>query len=309
LPKVWIAAKVANRPELSFIEAMSEKKGTTAVVPCWNESWDHIQPTLQSLENQSVKVEKVILVDDASPTPLSIPTSDSRLMITRNPSNLGISGSRNRGAALAETEFVLFINCGITLPVTWHEVVLSHMQAHPKAVLASTRVVSHTPTELFTRWRFRFIENSFTRTPGTRTVPWLMGHVMLARRQIFLEMGGFNPSFRVSREDGEIGDRIQRLGYEVWQVDGPDAVCHQENTVQLMAQKAIRNKGWSLSKAKYPGSDLRTFDAKRALRDQDSFLVSSLVRNLGKARIDLAFASIAIWLRARKLIREADRKS
>jgi hypothetical protein len=92
-------------------------------------------------------------------------------------------------------------------------------------------------------------------------------------------------------------------------VDGPDAVCHQKNTVQLMAQKAIRNKGWSLSKAQYPGADLRTFDAKRALRDQDSFLLSSLVRNLGKARFDLAIASIAIWLRARKLILEADRKS
>jgi GT2 family glycosyltransferase len=291
------------------MDAMSEKKGTTAVVPCWNESWDHILPTLQALESQSAAIEKVILVDDASPTPLAIPTSDPRVIITRNPTNLGISGSRNRGASLAETEFILFINCGITLPPTWHEVVLSHMQAHPKAVLASTRVVSHTPTELFTRWRFRFIENTLTRTRGTRSVPWLMGHVTLARKRLFLEIGGFNPSFRVSREDGEIGDRIGRLGYEIWQVDGPDAVCHQENTLQLMAQKAIRNKGWSLSKQKYPGADLRTFDAKKALRDQDSFLVSSLVRNLGKGRFDLAWASLAIWLRARKLIREADRKS
>jgi GT2 family glycosyltransferase len=288
---------------------MSEKKGTTAVVPCWNESWDHIEPTLRSLKNQSVQLEQVILVDDASPNPLKIPDPDPRLIVTRNPSNLGISGSRNRGASLAETEYVLFINCGITLPDSWLKVVLLHMEAHPKTVLASTRVVSHTPTELFTRWRFRFIENTFTREPGTRPVPWLMGHVTLARRRIFLEIGGFNESFRVSREDGEIGDRIRRLGYEVWQVDGPDAVCHQENTVQLMAQKAIRNKGWSLSKAQYPGADLRTFDAKRALRDQDSFLLSSLVRNLGKARFDLAVASIAIWLRARKLIREADRKS
>jgi len=281
---------------------------TTAVIPCWNESWDHIVPTLESLRNQNVPLEGVILVDDASPTPLTLPVTDPRLTVKRNPENLGISGTRNHGVSFANTEFVLFVNCGITLPSTWHEVVRSHMQAHPKAALASTRVVSDTPTELFTRWRFRFIENSFTRTPGTRTVPWLTGHVMLARRRIFLEIGGFDPNLRVSREDGEICDRVRRGGYEVWQVDGPDAVCHQRNTLQLMAQKAIRNEGWSLSKKKYPGHDLRTLDARAARRDQNAFLISGLVRNLGKGRIDLGFASVAIWLRARKLIREADRQ-
>ena len=281
---------------------------TTAVIPAENESWDHILPTLESLRKQTVVLAKVIFVDDASPTPLTPPVSDSKLMVIRNEKNLGISGSRNHGAEVANTEFVLFINCGITLPPTWHEVVRSHMQAHPKAGLASTRVVSNRPDDLMTRWRFRFLENPFTWTRQTRKVPWLMGHVVIARRRILLEIGGYDQDLRVSQEDGDICQRLNEAGYEVWQVDGPDGVSYETNTVELMAKKAIRNRGWSLSKEAYPGRDLRTFDARGALKDQNAFLVSGLIRNLGKGRIRLALASVAIWLRARKLILEADRQ-
>ena len=111
-----------------------------------------------------------------------------------------------------------------------------------------------------------------------------------------------------SQEDGDICKRLNEAGDEVWQVDGPDGVSYETNTLELMAKKAIRNRGWSLSKEAYPGRDLRTFDARGALKDQNAFLVSGLIRNLGKGRIRLALASVAIWLRARKLILEADRQ-
>jgi GT2 family glycosyltransferase len=210
---------------------------TAAVIPCRIESWDHILPTLESLQKQTAPLQQIILVDDASPTPLTLPVSDPKLTVVRNDRNLGISGSRNHGAESANTQFVLFINCGMIIPPTWHEVVRAHMQTHPKAALASTRVVSHKPDELMTRWRFRFLENPYTRTPGTRKVPWLMGHVTLTRRRILLELGGFDQNLRVSQEDGEICRRLERTATRYGRARSPDVRSAR-------GSQGIRTRSW-----------------------------------------------------------------
>ncbi len=278
---------------------------TAAILTCKDEPVDQILVTLQSLAEQSRPFSRIEVVDDGSVIPVNLPRVYANVELHRNEPNQGISVSRNEAACRSQAEFVLFINSGIHLPPLWHEEVHSFMSLKPEAASCTTRVVSAKKDNLVTRWRFRFMENPHTRTRGARRVPWITGHVQLMRFAAFKDVGGFDPSLRTCLEDGDISTRLCEAGYELWQVDGPDALCNQDNTLNLMARKCIRYRGWSTSTQPYPGKDLKPLDLELAIKDQRSFLFSRLQRNLPMGRFRLALLDFIIFRKTVQLIRDA----
>lgn len=281
------------------------EESVIAVIPCWNEPQRNIVRTVSSVAAQTRRVDAIIIVDDASSSPVQADMEFENARVVRTPMNLGISASRNFGAEQQDATYILFINCGITIPPDWLRILLRHASKQPRAAICTTRVVSESMSSYLTKWRYRFLENAYTRQRTTQRIPWVIGHVMLVRHEAFASVQGFDESLRLSQEDGDISVRLRKAGYDLWQVDAPDAICHQEDTVDLMARKCIRNRGWSLSSVSYAGRDLRSLSLPQALYDQHEFLRERLIRNLGRGRIILACYDVVIWMRAKSLLKMA----
>jgi GT2 family glycosyltransferase len=283
---------------------MSCHPSVAAVMPFYNEKDANLQRSVDALLKQTLPLQDIILVDDCSQQALGAFSPGQKVRIVRNEVNSGISESRNVGARQVESEWILFMNCNVVPPPNWLQCLLERAVLHPQAGVLVTRVISHQPNKLLTRWRFRFLENPHTRTKGERAIPWFMGHLFLMRRTVFEAIGGFDKDLRLSKEDGDASARIRALGWEIWQVDGPDAICIQEDSVDLLARKCIRNRGWSLSPSGYPGRDLKPM-TRDALTDQFIFLLDRLKRDLCKLRLSFLPYEIAIWWRSRTIILDA----
>ena len=85
------------------------KPEVTVLMPVFNPNEKHFYLALDSILNQTFKQFKLLLIDDASDTPvkeLLKNYSDQRIEIIRNEKNLGITKSLNKGISKVETKYI-----------------------------------------------------------------------------------------------------------------------------------------------------------------------------------------------------------
>ena len=85
------------------------KSKTSIVIPFYNLN-QYLDRCLRSCLNQRI-LSDIIVVDDASSEPPNIPEQDECLIrVIRNEKNQGLSESRNNGAKIAQTEYILTLD-------------------------------------------------------------------------------------------------------------------------------------------------------------------------------------------------------
>ena len=117
------------------------------VVPCYN-SEKHIDYLLRALQSQRIPTAyksqiQVILIDDASTTPLSTFVQkekfDFEIDIVRSENNRGPGESRNLGLALVRNKYTLFLDSDTLLSQNYILDYVSRIQLIPNALLTSFR--------------------------------------------------------------------------------------------------------------------------------------------------------------------------
>lgn len=79
----------------------------SVVIPAFNEQ-ECLNRALSTLLNQTVPPHEIIVVDDGSDSPLSVPSGVRLIRIEREPSYRGSSEAKNRGAAAATGDWLAF---------------------------------------------------------------------------------------------------------------------------------------------------------------------------------------------------------
>ncbi len=119
--------------------AARQKPNISVVIPCYNHAKE-LQSTLKSLTEQTIGIKQVIVVDDGSnDNPLQVAESFKKsLSITtiRLERNSGAPTARNRGAQLAKSEFIIFLDADAVLKQQALELMLSTLAQHPEASYA-----------------------------------------------------------------------------------------------------------------------------------------------------------------------------
>ena len=110
----------------------------TVVIPTYNRA-DSLRRTLDSLAQQAYPADhyEVLVVDDGSPKALSRPECPSypfALTIERQ-SNQGEVLARNRGAALAQGELLVFLDDDITVVPAYLQAVVEAFLADPQSII------------------------------------------------------------------------------------------------------------------------------------------------------------------------------
>ena len=182
---------------------------------------------------------EVIVVDDASTdaTPRVLPSVPG-LRFHRIPENVGFIGACNAGAELATGDYLVFLNNDTTVQPGWLDALLATFDTHADTGLAGSKLVypdgrlQEAGGIVFadgSGWNYgRFEDPADPRYSFVREVDYCSGAAIALRRDLFLELGGFDPLFAPAYyEDTDLAMRVRRHGLKV-RYQPASVVVHHE---------------------------------------------------------------------------------
>lgn len=198
---------------------------------------DHLAACLRALGRQGFDRFGVIVVDDGGKTDAEHLLPDaarasSAIRFVRNQISIGPAASRNRGAAMSEAQYLVFLDDDCVADpdlVGRHGAVLT--RAH-RPVVSLGPILSPPGRRhpVWTHWDADRLEREYARFSSGESSPgWahlFTGNVGI-RRADFLTVGGFDRRF-ARQEDIELGYRLARLGCR-FEFDPAAVVWHNSN--------------------------------------------------------------------------------
>lgn len=270
------AAERACYPKARTPRRAETSPAVTVCVPYYNHP-DLLPQMLESFERQTCQDFTMIVVDDGS-TLAEARTVFERMRQRYEPrgwrwvrqENAGPSSARNYAAQLAETEFVLFFDSDDCADPRLVERLLEGMLLTGDDILTVDAVLFEGQSSPFDPRSHR-LSAALTRRllwPGNSLLSTVMddahgGKVILLKRSLFLENGGYQGQAGIGGEDLEFDVRAA-LGGQSWDVipeplemyrDTPGGVSKTTNTF-LNHEMTLRNYRKVFAKAGLQGLEL-----------------------------------------------------
>ena len=193
----------------------------SVVIVTYN-SAGQIENCLASLSLQTGVAFEVIVVDNASQD--DSPARARRFSHARviaSPENLGFGRGCNLGFASSTGRYIYLLNPDTRLADARALAgVCQAMDAHPAWGMAGTRVRSadgHHESEPATEYPGqRHVRQNFASLPGQ--IAWILGASMIVRRELYAQLGGFDPAFFLYSEETDFCLRLRKAGHEIGQI-------------------------------------------------------------------------------------------
>ena len=130
----------------------------------------------------------------------------SRVKIIRNKRNFGFARANNQGAKLARGEYLFFLNSDTTIEQNILEPLREKLEAEKKIGIIAPKLVLKNGYEQ--PYAFGLHKNS-------DIISWVSGAALVIRREIFLQIGGWEERFFMYFEDVDLCRQVIKRGYRV----------------------------------------------------------------------------------------------
>jgi GT2 family glycosyltransferase len=184
------------------------------VIPVYN-GGEQFQRCLQSLDNFVPKSTEIIVVVDGG-------TDNSRKVadkfgakVLTFPTAGGPARARNVGARAAKGDIILFIDADVTIGADTLSQVAKIFDTYPNtdALIGSYDDMPGAANFLS---QYKNLFHHFTHQTGSEDASTFWGACGAIRRNVFLEIGGFDEAYRYpSVEDIDLGYRLKKSGYQI----------------------------------------------------------------------------------------------
>lgn len=207
----------------------------------WN-VWNDLRECLESIFASSFAEEvEVVLVDNAS-TDGSVPNVRSTfpaVKVIANSANVGFPKANNQALAVAQGEFVLFLNPDTVLPPDTLSGCVSALRSQADIGLLGCKIrypdgniqyegARNFPSLRTIFWEVFYLHMLFPGHPvfgeklmgdwdheASRDVPCLLGAFMMGRRSLLQDMGGMDESVFMFLEDVDLCFRTIKSGWRI----------------------------------------------------------------------------------------------
>lgn len=169
-----------------------------------------LNKTLRSLAALEDTYFEIIVVDDASPEPLSLPPGISKASLIRLNRNQGAGMARNEGAKRARGGILAFTDSDCAVPKDWLKIIRRAFQDDSVDAVAGTFILE--PQRSAITW-LRALESTYYHLHERRLVHCFTSSNFAIRKPIFEESAGF-PPLRIG-EDLILGYRLYLAGHEI----------------------------------------------------------------------------------------------
>jgi GT2 family glycosyltransferase len=228
------------------------------------QSGPYLQPCLDALAAQTFADFEAVVVDndstDGSIEALRLP--DARFRVERMGKNLGFAAANNVAARASRAPWFATLNPDTRADAGWLAALLAAAGRWPEAAsFGSTQVSLDKPDELDgvgdvyhaagLAWRAR-LGRPVSEVPPESEVFGPCAAAALYRRDVFVELGGFDESYFCYCEDVDLAYRLRLAGWRAVQV--PDAVVRHAGsaisgrTSEFTLFHGHRNRVWTFVK-------------------------------------------------------------
>jgi len=196
----------------------------------------------------------VVLVDNASANGAALAELAERrgAVLIRNDENRGFGVACNQGAAIAKTDFILFLNPDAELQPGALEALLAAMARHPKASAMNPRISEADGRPYFKRRsvilpRADWMPRGWPAADCEVTV--LSGAALFVRRRDFETVGGFDPHIFLYHEDDDLSLRLRSVCGPILFVRDAH-VRHQGGSSTARSAKTAAFKAWHMGRSR-----------------------------------------------------------
>jgi GT2 family glycosyltransferase len=182
-----------------------------------------IADCLKSVDEQQDVQRELLVIDNASSdqTLNVVRASSANPFLIENRENVGFGRACNQGFAASQGRHIYLLNPDAQLIGPNALATLCRVLSdHKSWGMAGSRVVSATgewnrpattyPDESHVR-------KDFSALPGN--IAWVVGASMIIRREVYSELGGFDPEFFLYSEETDFCLRLRQRGYEIGLVE------------------------------------------------------------------------------------------
>lgn len=187
----------------------------------------------------------VILIDNASTDSarLNALAGQYNAVVHTNDVNKGFGVACNQGAALAETDFLLFLNPDAQLHEGSLMALIDSAAKYPNASAFNPRILDEGGKQAFRR-RSKIepqnrVDGPLPKADTKMTV--LSGSAIFLHRNAFDTVGGFDPSIFLYHEDDDLALRLHEIG--------PLMYCHSAVVTHLKGQGSVSSHRLTTFKA------------------------------------------------------------
>ncbi len=258
----------------------------SVVIPAYNAE-KTITQCLQALAEQSYPTEsyEVIVVDDGS-TDGTAGLVQKHAVKYIHQDNQGPAAARNNGARQSEGDIILFTDADCVPNADWIDQMVSSF--NEPDVIAVKGAYKTRQKALVARFAQLEFEERFEMLKRADSIDMVDTYSAGFRRDVFVEMGGFETSFSVANnEDTELSYRMSKLGRKM--VFNPAAVVyhlsHPDSVAKYARLKFGRGYWRTVVYKKFPDKMLKDTYTPQTLKLQILFLYLSVV----------ALAATLIW--------------
>jgi GT2 family glycosyltransferase len=212
-----------------------------------------LEESLPALRDQ---VDELVVISNI---PGSVPEGVDAV---RNERPLGFGTNVNNGVARTSAELVLSANPDAVPEPGAVAVLRMFMAEHPRCGVAGPRMLYPDGSPQPSRRRFPTVLGTLVRrTPLRLVVPqrrhlhldetppeapveadWMLGGFLLLRREMLVELGGFDEGYRLYGEDIDLQYRAMKAGWDRWYV--PQAVVRHEHQAETDKRFLTRRTLW-----------------------------------------------------------------
>jgi glycosyltransferase involved in cell wall biosynthesis len=214
---------------------------TTAIIPCYNDG-QYIMEALQSLYDQTLLPEKIIIVDDGSDA-----TTKKILKAINHPlvqiiyqENKGVSTARNRAIDMAQTDYIVNLDADDYFEPTFLEkaVAVFHQDQKVIAVSSYCRIFRARTTIEMIEPQGGSLKNFIVKNQSRASA--------MFTKKAWLTVRGFDDKMKEGYEDWEFWIAILKLGGTIHVI--PEVLSHYRIKKVSRDQNALKKHDFELRK-------------------------------------------------------------
>ena len=196
-----------------------------------------IECVYQSLGSCDFPVD-VVVIDNASrdESVALIRAQFPRIKVIESPLNLGFGAANNKAVSECISDYVLLLNTDAFLQPETLSALERYISINPTVGVVGPTVLNADGSVQTAAWNFPSPIQSLFEYSGignlfpsvhfiggyrkwkhnqTQSVPWLIGACILIRREVFIDIGGFDSAFFMYAEETDLQKRIRGAGFDI----------------------------------------------------------------------------------------------
>ena len=201
-------------------------------------SWDDIKICLESLVGTLKPNDEVIVVDNCSQSDdvQRITKSFPWVNVVISENNLGYGGGNNLGARVARGEYLAFLNPDTTVEPGWLDALVSALESDRKIGIVTSKILLMSDKDKINTCGNDIHISGLTLCRGMgksreqykeeEEVTAISGAAFLIKKDLFINIGGFDELFFMYMEDADLSIRTRLAGWKCITV--PNSIVYHD---------------------------------------------------------------------------------